>query len=498
MISLFKIKNYIRHVMPFMLMIFTVCTSLDHDIKEIDDARIADAVKFEFRLNKLVPADNIQVTCENGIVLLKGEVPHLLAQDKAVEMTEMIKGVRSVINQLQVEPARRNDFDLIKDITIALQNDPVTESYEVGIEAENGIVVLTGTVDSWSEKQLVEQVVKQVRGIAAIDNQIDIIIDTVRPDEEIKTEIENKFYYDVLLQAGLIEVNVENGNVRLSGKVGSAAEKNRAIRMAHVAGVKAVDSEHLKAEHQAYNKMKRQDTFVLLEDPKIKSAVQDAFKYDPRVKEAQTEIDVENGVVTLTGFVDNLKARRAAGHDARNTLGVIRVDNQLKVRPKKEYSDSEITARIKNVLKKDPYTELFKINVVTIDGNVHLNGRVNSYFEKQRIEDLASVFSGVLNVDNDIEVNHTSMMSKTDEMIAQDLKDQLFWNFYIDEEAIHVDVKEGKVTLTGQADNKMEVLMIVRDAFEVGAKQVQNRMHIKTKEEEIQFDRFYFNPHLPR
>ncbi len=153
---------------------------------------------------------------------------------------------------------------------------------------------------------------------------------------------------------------------------------------------------------------------------------------------------------------------------------------------------------LKNALQRDPYTESIKITVVTIDGHVHLNGRVNSYFEKERIEELASVYNGVVDVDNDIEVNHASVGSKTDKHIEQDLKDQLFWNFYIDGEDIHVDVNEGKVTLTGQVDNNMEVLMIVRDAFEVGAKQVQNRMHIKTEEKEIQFDRFYFNPHLPR
>jgi hypothetical protein len=68
-------------------------------------------------------------------------------------------------------------------------------------------------------------------------------------------------------------------------------------------------------------------------DPQIKQAVHDAFVYDPRVDSFNPNVDVDNRIVTLSGVVDNLKAKRAAEQDAKNTWGVWRVKNLLTTRP---------------------------------------------------------------------------------------------------------------------------------------------------------------------
>jgi osmotically-inducible protein OsmY len=133
-----------------------------------------------------------------------------------------------------------------------LFNDPVTESYEVSVEAdEDGKVQLTGMVDSWQEKNLTESVVKGVRGVTAIENAIEIEFASRRLDTEIRPEIERRLQWDVLVDHGLIDVAVDAGVVTLSGIVGSAAEKRRARNDAWVGGVKSVDVSGLTIERWA-------------------------------------------------------------------------------------------------------------------------------------------------------------------------------------------------------------------------------------------------------
>ena len=77
--------------------------------------------------------------------------------------------------------------------------------------------------------------------------------------------------------------------------------------------------------------MRRQQEHALLSDEEIKNAIIDAFSYDPRVSPFNLDISVNIGVVTLSGRVNNLNAKRAAEQDVKNTIGVWGVKNHLKV-----------------------------------------------------------------------------------------------------------------------------------------------------------------------
>jgi hypothetical protein len=74
--------------------------------------------------------------------------------------------------------------------------------------------------------------------------------------------------------------------------------------------------------------------------------------YDPRVISFNPEVNVTNGKVVLTGVVSNLKAKRAAEIDARNVVGVWKVENLLKVKGKQDLAtDLSIINRVNQTLE---------------------------------------------------------------------------------------------------------------------------------------------------
>ena len=137
---------------------------------------------------------------------------------------------------------------------------------------------------------------------------------------------------DVWLDGAYIATQVKEGVVTLTGEVGTPAQQDRAGDLAWTIGVKFVHTDSLKIDPWMKRKDQSKETVAVRTDAQIQDAVRDSLVADPRVNSFETGVEVYSGVVTLTGVVDNLKARTAAEQDAGNTTGVSRVKNLLKVR----------------------------------------------------------------------------------------------------------------------------------------------------------------------
>ncbi|HEX2277097.1 MAG TPA: BON domain-containing protein [Candidatus Tectomicrobia bacterium] len=272
-----------------------------------------------------------------------------------------------------------------------------------------------------------------------------------------------------------IDVTVKEGEVTLSGTVGSAAEKTRAALDAWVAGVAAVHDGELQVDWRARNSARREHPYAIRTDEEITQALYDALRYDPRVLAFQPEVKVVNGVVTLTGTVDNLAAKRAAAADAKNTVGVRRVRNYLRVRPVNLVPDAELVKHIKAALQRDPYVERYEVIVSVVNGKAYLSGVVDSQFEKGQAEDVASRVAGVIAVDNNITVALSPPL-KSDWEIRQDIRDELRWSPYVDSDRIAVSVKDGVATLRGLVDDRAERRAAVENAYEGGALSVRDEL----------------------
>jgi osmotically-inducible protein OsmY len=456
--------------------------------KQISDVDITSAIETELFKDRAVPADKIDVKTDQGVVTYTGAVNTILAKDRAEKIAESIVGVRAVVNRINVEPGVScSDAKLKKDVDNALLLDPATDSYEITPIVSNGVVTLTGEVDSWQEKELSTAVTKGVRCVKDIRNDLTVKYRMDRSDLEIKTEIEGRLLNDVRVDDNLITVKVENGNVLLSGTVGSLAEKSRAVLDAYLHGVKSVNSVPLKIEWWARDKMRRKEINETRSDDQIKKAVKDAFLYDPRVFSLNPDVYVDNGTVTLVGLVNNLRAKKAAKQDARNVIGVWRVKNHLKVRPPNVPSNGELVKRVGTALTLNPLVNRFEINIRATAGRVYLSGDVTTSFEKNEAERVAENVKGVIEVINNINYPDTWNW-KSDKEIRENVKDELFWSPFVDEDQVNVSVFDGVVTLTGNVETLSERMAAEENAYEGGARKVKNKLTVNHP---------YFGPHYP-
>ena len=442
------------------------------------DRDVTSAIETNLLINDEVPSQNIDVSTKDGVVTLSGSVYNILARDKATEIAESIKGVRSVVNEIAVKPVFRSDEEIRGDVMDALATDPATDSYLISVTVNDGDVTLAGKVDSYGEKRLCNEVAEGVRGVKKVTDQIRVDYKTKRPDQEIAQEIEAQLRDDVRIDAERIAVKVRDGNVKLSGTVPSAAEKTRATSTAWVAGVYSVDAKGLDVEWFAPGNMQNESTYVSRTDDQIKKAVHDALLQDPRVWSFDVTADSDYGVVTLSGIVDNLKASKAAAEDARDTVGVWRVKNHLKVRPAAYVSDEQIISTVKAGLKRNPFLNRYDIDVSAYNGKVYLYGKVDSEFDKKEAEDVAFRVNGVIEVADDLSVRKQSSW-KSDWEIEQGVDDQLYWDTDVDATKVDVSVHDGVVTLTGDVDTWHEYMAAAKDAFLGGARELRNDLHME-------------------
>ena len=102
---------------------------------QLTDMSITDAVEDELRIDSAVPHYRIDVTTSHGIVTLKGPVDNILAKERAARIARIVKGVRAVVNEIEVvPPILGKDRQIGEDVEEALLNDPATDSYEVEVK----------------------------------------------------------------------------------------------------------------------------------------------------------------------------------------------------------------------------------------------------------------------------------------------------------------------------------------------------------------------------
>lgn len=502
--------DYITSVISSFVVLVAICLlvpagSAREEDREVSDTAVRNAVEDACLLDAAVPLNEIDVDVRKGVVRLQGTVRNILAKERATRIARTIKGVKAVVNTITiVPPESRTDRTITEDIEEALRDDPATESFAVNAGVEDGLVTLSGTLDSYQEKQLAAAVAKGVRGVTGLKNEITVTYDTNRTDREITQEIEQALQHNVLVDHALIDVSVTDAVVTLSGTIGSAAEKNEALTTAWVTGVKDVDGQRLDVARWARDEDLRKRKYVVKPDAQIEQAVQTALTMDPRVAPFEISVEVKGGTALLHGTVSNLKAKHSAGVDARNTVGVLQVKNRIKVKPPYGFSDAEIKENVRDALARNPYIGRYEISITVDAGIVELTGSVDSYFDKSQAEDVASRAPGVKNIQNRITVlnrNRPLTYSPyvgplyramydwpklervppivTDQQIKENIENEFFWSPFVDGGDIKIEVEDGDVTLKGAVDTLGERQAATENAYQGGAVQVHNQLDIE-------------------
>lgn len=490
----------------FWMLPVTVLTGQDVQSVNENDQKISDQVDDELLYDQAVLSHKIDVDTNQGIVRLTGDVNNLLAKRRAAKIAQSVRGVRAVVNDIEVSvSSARSDTAIQSRIENALLIDSATESYEVTPTVDNGHATLKGTVDSWQEKQLSEKVAAGVHGVTGVTNSIEVEYASNRSNSEIENEIRKILKWDIYVPNDpMITVEASDGEVTLSGTVGSLAEKTRAFSRAWVAGVTSVDHSKVDVEGWTADPKTRNDAFADVADEEIRDAVIDAMLYDPHVNSFNVRAEVFSGIVTLRGKVDNLKAKRQAAQNARNTVGVHSVQNRLKVRLTDNFpADEMVEERIEDALIQNPYVQSYEITTVVDNGLVDLYGTVDSFFEKSQAEEAASNVRGAVVIDNNIVVTNStipyvydpyvddfdydykwnrfdaSTHLKLNSEIKDDIESELFWSPFVDSDQVSVKVDDGTATLTGTVDSWSERLSAEENAMEGGADNVINNLSVQ-------------------
>ena len=476
--------------------------TLDHAVPAatadyMPDAAITAAIEAFFLAKKGVAADLIDVITSDGIVELTGFTDSLLSRQRAEDIALAIRGVRAVVNELRIRTPDVADEELQADVTRALTDDPATAGYNVRCTVAEGRATPVGTVQSWAEKQLVLRVLQGVRGVRSIDPD-QLVLRTgenQNSDEEMAIQIRELLDWDIRVNSALVEVRVENRVVHLAGTVGTAAERARVEALAYQAGAARVEARALFSAYWALNSALRRQKFAPRADEAIAQAVLDAFRYDPRVCSTEPRVRVHDGVVTLSGAVSNLRARQEAEHDARHVVGVREVHNWLKVRPARPRPDADVRLSIEQALTRDPYVGHFAFAVSVFNGQAYLAGRVSNQFEQEQAGAVASAVRGVTAVANWVSVARAGAPGRlpayyrsavpallagprTDHALAEHIREHYYWSsLYC--QPIEVAVKKFRATLTGTVDTADDRRRAACDAYEAGARDVNNHLMVR-------------------
>ena len=466
-------------------------------VKQITDEAITAAVETGLLFERGVFPNGVDVTAKSGIVTLSGSVDNILAKRRAVTIGESVRGVRGVIDLITVAPrVARPDEDIRKDVQTALRQDPATENYKVAVSVKDAVATLTGNVGSYLEEQLAAQIAESVKGIKEVRNEVTVNYSSKRTDQEIYADVKHRLQWDIWVNGDMIFASVHNGKVTLSGTVGSALGKSRALNDAWVTGVSSVDNSAMNVDPWGRNETRKKLKYATASDSQIKQAVIASLDLDPRVSAFAPGVTVENGEVRLSGVIGNLKGKLSAEQDAKNVVGVWLVDNFLKIRPTERPADAEIRTQLINALFWDALLDGDSIGASVSNRVAELSGSVGSSLEKAEAEDVASRTKGVLLVRNHLKVEPEVSVSYynlpyysdynwisplphlSDEQIKANIENGLFWRPYVNLDDIKVTVDGGVATLTGSVGTWVGWSEINNVAYGSGAFGVVNRVKV--------------------
>ncbi|CAN0508332.1 unnamed protein product, partial [Scytosiphon promiscuus] len=201
------------------------------------------------------------------------------------------------------------DNNVKENTKSAIAKNPATENYKVKINVKEGIVTLDGKVDSWQEKQLTELISEKISGVRAINNNIVFTAPQERSDFDLKQDIWYNLKWDRRIDENLLEIKVNDGIVFISGKVGSAWEKNWVGLKSWINGVEKVDVSGMKVQERFSKDDIREEVITIIPDTEIRKAVENVFTLDPRVKREKIKITIKNGEVLISGNVHSLQAK---------------------------------------------------------------------------------------------------------------------------------------------------------------------------------------------
>lgn len=223
-------------------------------------------------------------------------------------------------------------------------------------------------------------------------------------DERIEASAKKTYVFKTYLADDSIKTESKNGAVTLTGTVAEGSHKSLAgDTVEGLPGVKSVDNQlKIKGESPA----EHSDAWISM---KVKSAL----LFHRNVRATKTDVNVKDGIVTLSGDASSEAQKELSTEYAKDIDNVKAVKNEMTVAKTpvvpgetmdEKMDDASITAQVKSSLMTHRSTSAMKTKIVTTDGVVTLSGVAKNAAEKSLVTKLVNDVNGVSSVINNMTI----------------------------------------------------------------------------------------------
>ena len=210
----------------------------------------------------------------------------------------------------------RTDQEIQKDVMAELRWDAQIQPNEIGVAVKDGVVTLTGWVDSYLKKWAAEDAARRVAGVKAVANDLEVKLATERTDPDIAAAAVRALEWDTSVPPGKVQVTVSKGWVTLRGEVEWQYQRQAAeSAVRRLAGVKGVTNLIVVKPSISPSELKKK-----IEDALIRNAQLDA---------KNISVEVQGSKAILRGAVRAWIEKEEAGRVAWSAPGITEVDNRI-------------------------------------------------------------------------------------------------------------------------------------------------------------------------
>jgi len=217
----------------------------------------------------------------------------------------------------------KSDEQIHQDVLRELRWDSRVDETEVGVEVDQGVVTLTGTVENYAKKLAAKDAAHRVTGVLDVADDVRVKMpgSPGRTDTEIAQAVRQALEWDVLVPATHITSTVADGWVTLEGSVDRLRERDDAERAVR----------YLHGVHGVYNKLVVRPS--TLQPEQVREVIEDALERSAAHEVKRIQVQVSDGTVTLTGRVRSYAEKRAVLGAVSHAPGVHTVTEHLRIEP---------------------------------------------------------------------------------------------------------------------------------------------------------------------